>query len=62
MKVTQPSTRTPPSSPPSCAKPMPPSYEPPAVLFQGVIETRAGSPIGQPFDLFSDPGNPLSQP
>jgi hypothetical protein len=32
-------------------------YEPPAVIFETVLEVRAGTPLGMP-----DPANPLDLP
>jgi hypothetical protein len=34
-----------------------PSYDPPAIVYEAVLEARAGSPLGLP-----DPANPLDLP
>jgi hypothetical protein len=60
MEATQPSSRMPNSSPFAPSEPFPPPYEPPAILAQGKLEFRAGSPTDQPLDQFLNPGNPLS--
>ncbi len=34
-------------------------YEPPAIIYQGSLETRAGSPLEDPLEPFLNPDSPL---
>ncbi len=41
--------------------PAPPAqYAPPAIIHRGTLETRAGSPLANPFGDPADPDNPLN--